>query len=171
MPLYMYTEYILPHLHGVCAKILHPQPLHWWAEPVYMRQKHALSQIYRCITLHRVQAQGGSNQSALLIIPSYVNCKHALFALKRRHRCPFCPSGSKEGSGDRQMTPELLNEAFSAKAEWQKPWKHRKQPYDTLFWCTNEVCSNFMVTDRHTDKTTTITLPAIILLIILCCEY
>ena len=25
-------------------------------------------------------------------------------------------SGSKEGSGDRQMTPELLNEAFSANA-------------------------------------------------------
>ena len=30
-------------------------------------------------------------------------------------------SGSEEGSGDLRMTPELLNEAFSAKATRQKP--------------------------------------------------
>ena len=39
-------------------------------------------------------------------------------------------SGSKESNGDRQMMPELLNEASSAKATRQKPWK---QPYDGLF--------------------------------------
>jgi hypothetical protein len=31
-----------------------------------------------------------------------------------------------------QMTLELLNEAFSAKATRQNPWKHHKEPYDTL---------------------------------------
>ena len=29
--------------------------------------------------------------------------------------------------------PELLNEAFSAKATRQEPWKHHKEPYDILF--------------------------------------
>ena len=37
--------------------------------------------------------------------------------------------GSEEGQ---QMTPLLLNEAFSVKTTQQKPRKHRKEPYDTL---------------------------------------
>ena len=72
-------------------------------------------------------------------------------------------SGSEEGSGDWQMAPELLNKAFSAKATRQKPWKHRKEPYDTLFRCTNKVCSRFCGNrqiDRHThtDKKTSLSL-------------
>ena len=40
---------------------------------------------------------------------------------------------ARKGSGDRQMMPELLNKAFSAKYIQQNPWKHHKEPYDALF--------------------------------------
>ena len=40
--------------------------------------------------------------------------------------------GREEGTGDQQMTPELSNEAISAKATQLKPWKHYEAPYDTF---------------------------------------
>jgi hypothetical protein len=41
--------------------------------------------------------------------------------------------GSEKGSSGQQMTPELLNEAFSAKVTLQKTGKHHKEPYEILF--------------------------------------
>ena len=35
-------------------------------------------------------------------------------------------SESVEGKGCKQMTPKLQNKVSSAKATWQKPWKHHK---------------------------------------------
>ena len=40
-------------------------------------------------------------------------------------------SGSVEGSGGKQITPYLLNEAFSAKSTRCKSVKRHKEPYDT----------------------------------------
>jgi hypothetical protein len=42
-------------------------------------------------------------------------------------------SGSEEGGGDQQMTPELLNGAFSAKSTQYIQSKRGKQPYKTVF--------------------------------------
>jgi hypothetical protein len=39
-------------------------------------------------------------------------------------------SGSEEGSSDQHMTPELLNEAFSAKSTQFIQSKHRKECYN-----------------------------------------
>jgi hypothetical protein len=38
--------------------------------------------------------------------------------------------GSEDGSGDQQMTPELSNEAFSAKSTQFIQSKRRKEPYN-----------------------------------------
>jgi hypothetical protein len=42
-------------------------------------------------------------------------------------------SGSKEGGGDQQMSPELLNGAFSAKSTLCVQFKCHKEPYNTAF--------------------------------------
>ena len=55
------------------------------------------------------------------------------------------------------MMPKLLNEAFSAKAMRQKPWKHHKEPYDSLIvfdvWMT--YVADFVLTDRQVDTLNT----------------
>ncbi len=42
-------------------------------------------------------------------------------------------SGSEEGGGELQMTPELLNGVFSAKSTQYIQSKHGKEPYNTAF--------------------------------------
>ncbi len=39
---------------------------------------------------------------------------------------------NEEGGGDQQLTPELLNEAFSAKSTQSVQFRRRKEPYNTV---------------------------------------
>ncbi len=44
----------------------------------------------------------------------------------------FCPLLSEEGGGDQKMTPEPLNEAFSAKSTQSVQFRRHKEPYNTV---------------------------------------
>ena len=57
-------------------------------------------------------------------------------------------SGSVEGSGNRQMTPELLSETFAVKAIL----------WHLVFDVQTRYVADYVVIDRQTDRTTTVTL-------------